>query len=734
MISENDFIKEVKYTLKRDIEDNAEQKDAILDDVTSDEYVVAGPGSGKTTTLVLKILKYYFVDGIDPSCIMITTFTKKAARQLKDKTIGWAEKLANSLGVVLTESFDEMIIGTLDSIAEEYVRNIDSVSVIDNFTSSALMMQTLLKDERNMDKKLKQFIKKISDNQSGISTASMNNTILSLRSAMYNDMVDMEKLKSEADWELLMYEIIDEYNMSLDEKSTLDYPLLETRFYELLNENKISYFKDNLRVLLVDEYQDTNYLQEQIYFKLATYTKKNNGNITVVGDDDQALYRFRGANVSLFTNYIKRIENQINITPKTIYLHANYRSTPEIIDFLNEYITLDKKYITYRSTSKPKLTLPNLKDKSYPIVGLFRNNIEELTYDLANLIYDLKTGKKVDFKGEQGDDFNVQFDDPSIALLINSPKEINAYNKKRLPYFIRNTLSGIDDSIVVFNPRGQNIEATEIVSLICGLILVSIDPTKQFEDTITNLPPRTYDILKHWRKYATEYLNKKGEEVEVVNPEHVHIDELLKDIKEECKTIKDMSAENEIYHNLIIETIKQTSDAITYDGTLSSYQLFWHILIPIALGAIDMDDDLFDVNLYENINIMSIHQAKGLEFDVVIVDVGSDIYNAKKSSAFKRFPYKGGKTYNIEKYIRCFSDLEILSENEAVDVAFNELIRRYFVAYSRSKTLLILCGLTSMRYGNKGNFQDKILIPNVATGWNRNKVWLWEYLDNLYNI
>ena len=83
--------------------------------------------------------------------------------------------------------------------------------------------------------------------------------------------------------------------------------------------------------------------------------------------------------------------------------------------------------------------------------------------------------------------------------------------------------------------------------------------------------------------------------------------------------------------------------------------MFWHILVPIASGAIDIDDDLFDVSLDENINIMSIHQSKGLEFDVVIVDVGSDITDNSRYTAFKRFPRNGGVTHNIEDYLKDYS-------------------------------------------------------------------------------
>ena len=217
--------------------------------------------------------------------------------------------------------------------------------------------------------------------------------------------------------------------------------------------------------------------------------------------------------------------------------------------------------------------------------------------------------------------------------------------------------------------------------------------------------------------------------------EKVNMNELLEDIKEECELLSSDSSENMVYYDIILETIVQTDNAINDDGLLTVNQVFWHILVPIASGAIDIDDDMFDVDLEDNVNIMSIHQSKGLEFDVVVVDVGSDIFNNSSSTAFKRFPRNGGITHNLENYLKDYSTISYdYDKVSGLDKAFNDLIRRYFVAFTRAKSILILVGLNSMRYGYKGDFQDKIYIENVATGWSRDKKWHWDSLDNLLNI
>lgn len=734
MISEEKYIELIENVLGITLEDNLDQKKSILSPVNENQYIVAGPGSGKTTVLVLKILKYIFVDNIKLENILVTTFTKKAARELKERISNWTLMLSEELGIGVDYDFDNLLIGTLDSIAEEIVSKHMDVEIIDNFTSSAIMMQNLLTDERNKDKRLKQFIKKIKNNQGGVSTSDINNQIQTIRERIYYDMINKEELKKDADREAIVFEIIDDYLDQLNSRNVMDYAMLEEKFYELLKNGLVDSFND-ISVLLIDEYQDTNLLQEAIYFKIAEYVNKNNGNITVVGDDDQSLYRFRGATINLFTEYSERIKKELGINPKTIFLHNNYRSTKAIIDFTNDYITLDEKFQESRTTDKPKIIPTKDTNEGLPVIGMFRNNLEELSTDLSELIYALKINKEyvVERHGKKYD-ISLKKTNPSIAVLNNSPKEINAFNKKRLPYYIRESLSYKDENITVFNPRGQSIETTEMVSLLCGLILQSIDPDAIIENNLDNIPPLTKKTLKSWRKYVREYMEESNKEL-LHFDEKVNMNELLEDIKEECELLSSDSSENMVYYDIILETIVQTDNAINDDGLLTVNQVFWHILVPIASGAIDIDDDMFDVDLEDNVNIMSIHQSKGLEFDVVVVDVGSDIFNNSSSTAFKRFPRNGGITHNLENYLKDYSTISYdYDKVSGLDKAFNDLIRRYFVAYTRAKSILILVGLNSMRYGYKGDFQDKIYIENVATGWSRDKKWHWDSLDNLLNI
>jgi DNA helicase-2/ATP-dependent DNA helicase PcrA len=237
-----------------------------------------------------------------------------------------------------------------------------------------------------------------------------------------------------------------------------------------------------------------------------------------------------------------------------------------------------------------------------------------------------------------------------------------------------------------------------------------------------------------WRKHAENYLSENELTITDIKEDKIDLISLLTTITDSISYLANESNENKIYHDIIKDTIIQTNNAINTDGYLTANQIFWHILVPIATGAIEIDDDLFDFSLEDNVNIMSIHQSKGLEFDIIIVDVGSDIYNNQVSSAFKRYPKDGGMSYNIEKYINTMVNSGYVASSTGRDEAFNDLIRRYFVSYTRAKKLLILVGLSSMKDGYKGDFQSNIKIQNVATGWSRDGKWHWEGLENLIQL
>ena len=138
-----------------------------------------------------------------------------------------------------------------------------------------------------------------------------------------------------------------------------------------------------------------------------------------------------------------------------------------------------------------------------------------------------------------------------------------------------------------------------------------------------------------------------------------------------------------------------------------------------------MNEELVDTFPRSQLSILSIHQAKGLEFPLTIVDIGSDYKTNHPAHAFKRFPTGGGLPHALEDLVRPFCDLDT-KPRTARDRAFDDLFRQFFVAFSRPQQVLILVGLR--RAGPSGD------IRNVAAGYDRTGVARWSRATNFVEL
>ena len=134
-------------------------------------------------------------------------------------------------------------------------------------------------------------------------------------------------------------------------------------------------------------------------------------------------------------------------------------------------------------------------------------------------------------------------------------------------------------------------------------------------------------------------------------------------------------------------------------------------LAPIASDTVELDEDMIGSFPRDRLSILSIHQSKGLEFPLVIVDVGSDFKTNHRAHAFKRYPSQGGMSHTLEDMIRPLSGLG-KPTRAAQDRAFDDLERLYYVAFTRAQQVLVLVGLDKVKPSNA-------TIPNVASGWDR---------------
>ncbi|MCX9074318.1 MAG: ATP-dependent helicase, partial [Candidatus Methanoperedens sp.] len=776
MINWNDYEDAVITHLNRDIrrQHNGGQHDAIRSSLSQSLFIVAGPGSGKTTVIVLKILKLIYVDDIDPSNILVTTFTKKAASELRSRILGWGDQLKqafinnNSYSNIRHQlqrlDFNRIITGTLDSISEEVLRDNRAPGtpppvVIEDFVSNALMTRVgLFTNGRYNNPALIDFIANLRGTRWGLNISEISSTLREIKDRIYHDQININQFRNNYNHPgtQIACDAIDDYVQELQARLFFDFANLEQEFLIQLRTGTLSNFLQNIRFVLVDEYQDTNLLQEQIYFELASAAIRNSGSITVVGDDDQSIYRFRGATVDLFREFRNRV-NQLGILPQTIYLSQNYRSTPNIINFCHNFVILDSPFQNARVRGKPRIVPARPQPLTdYPIFGLFRDTAETLAVDLARLIYRIVHGGGFQIQGPQGNQWTIQID-PSgsaadIALLCSSPSELDFQGRPRLPLLLQSELNRLSPPILIFNPRGQSLQTIPEVQRLCGLILECIDPNASVQNSILNLPSDAVDMFDTWRNEANIFANQNSSSTAPISlRQFVNAwqhrtpygrrswvrEVALVDLVYKLVTwIPDMQNDIEgiVYLEAITRTITQASlfsnfgAEIIFDTanpTLEQASVkdsLRNIFAPIATGAIEVDEELLETLPNDRINIMSIHQAKGLEFPLVIVDVGSD-FRDLRSAAFKRFPRDGGKVCNMEDELRQYSQMGRPTRS-ALDRAFDDLIRQYFVGYSRPQDVLLLVGLNSVRNGYRTNSGHRD-IPNLATGWDRNGNWRW---------
>ncbi len=807
MISYEEFEDIIVNTLKRDISSNKDQRKSISANANESLFIVAGPGSGKTTVIVLKILKYIFVDDIPPESILATTFTRKAANELYSRVLSWGDQIKNYLLDNMNEEdpikqleqtihlekqidLNKINIGTTDSIAEDLLRvhrepGTNQPLVIEEFVAKSAMTNVLLKNNRYLDENLKEYLAGFISQEKIEEPSKMAEIILEIKDRIYFDQVDFnqlyDKLKEGGGAKLALDCIVD-YENELKKRNIIDFVMLESKFLKKIKENKLDIFLENIKIILIDEYQDTNLIQEDIYFTMAKSALKNNGGITVVGDDDQSLYRFRGATVDLFTNFMERTKDKLGIDVEEINLRTNYRSTENIINHCNKFVELDNEYQNARVDEKPKIIAPDFDKNKIPVLGMFRNNPEMLSRELTKLINNLinkgevtlkvqrilnqdyynklnnnhslqemdkekreniKKCKKLDkIKLKLDDEFGSASD---IAILSFSPKEMKGGNPT-FTYYLRKNLKKLKQPIEVFNPRGRDLQEIKIVSIFCGLILECIDPEGIFQKSdkqIQNLANRN---MTRWRLAAREYLKLNPEPREPVSlnefviswqnrnpkgydkwPKTASLMELAYKLTTWIDAFQD-DVEGIVYLEAITRSIKQTGFFNNYSGNIvfddyhekaSVLEAIWNIFIPIATGGVGIDEDLLETLPDDRINIMSIHQSKGLEFPLVIVDVGSKFTKNHVRTQNLRFPKLPPKNKTIEDRVRTFSSIGE-SKRDEKNRAFDDLTRLYFVAFSRAENVLLLIGLNSAidGYVSKNKLQQ---IPNVALGWNRDE-------------
>lgn len=280
--------------------------------------ILAGAGSGKTRALTYRIAYLIDVHKVDPWNILALTFTNKAAGEMKDR-------VESILGCEASGMWISTFHSACVRILRKYIDRIgyeSSFTIYDSADSKTLMKQVL--------KMLEIDSKRYNEN-----------SFLSKIGHAKDQLITPDQLESQAGYDYdkrLTAKVYREYQTQLKKSNALDFDDLIFKTVELFRccDEALEYYRRRFRFILVDEYQDTNHAQFEL-IKLLASTVNEDGftehNLCVVGDDDQSIYRFRGADISNILDFEKSYPNA-----RVIRLEQNYRSTPQILNCANEVI------------------------------------------------------------------------------------------------------------------------------------------------------------------------------------------------------------------------------------------------------------------------------------------------------------------------------------------------------------------------------------------------------------
>lgn len=329
----------------RNFEPNDNQKKAILH-TDGPLYLPAGPGSGKTRVLLWRTVNLIVFHDVKPTEIFLSTFTEKAALQLREGLRQYLGAVSNQTGVQY--DIGNMYVGTVHSLCQRIINDRRFYpnhqrpappSLMDElrqyfflYNARRWSQLTAVAFDEDANEQITAYF--------GHASKSRHNAVvncISLFNRFSEERLDPDRALTQTADPILqkLISMYREYLRLLQETNAVpltDFSLLQKHAVALLEQHPQS--AHVFKHIIIDEYQDTNTIQEQLFFRLAAGTK----NLCVVGDDDQALYRFRGATVENFVQFPDRCKKIFGVAPTVHKLNINYRSRHRIVDFFTDFI------------------------------------------------------------------------------------------------------------------------------------------------------------------------------------------------------------------------------------------------------------------------------------------------------------------------------------------------------------------------------------------------------------
>ena len=556
---------------------NSAQKEAVIN-TEGPILVVAGAGSGKTKVLTSRIAHIIKNKKAFPNQILSVTFTNKAAKEMHSRV----SKILKYEAVGLSW------LGTFHSICAKILRkHAKAAGLNSNFTildtdDQIRLIKNICKSENIDTKKLSPRI------------------ILSIIDKWKNNgwLPNNVVLKKKDVFERIILPVYKIYQQKLIDLNCCDFGDLILHCVNILEENKdiCQIYNNNFKYILVDEYQDTNFIQS----KWLNILTKSNKNICCVGDDDQSIYSWRGAEIKNFLEFDKIYENT-----KIIRLEENYRSTQNILSVASELISNNKKRVgkTLKTNSNEgdliKLNcFRNGKDEAIGLSDEIENKLKK-DYSLNNIAILVRAIF-------QTREFEERFLKIGLPYrIIGGTKFYERAEIKDCIAYLRLVYQDKDDLAferIVNNPKRSIGEGTlKLIHDFSKENSLSLVKSSQKLIELNKIKPKAKIGLSSF----LSFLNKWKNDLKLKNIYHVKLLQIILDesgYSLMLKNKKDLENENRL------ENIKELLSAMKEFDNLESF------LEHVSLAtSIDQDWD------GQKINLMTMHASKGLEFDVIFL-------------------------------------------------------------------------------------------------------------------
>ena len=557
--------------------------------------VIAGAGSGKTKVLTHKIAYLLNEKNIKPWNVLAITFTNKAANEMKSR-----------VETLVGEAAKEIWMGTFHSICVKILRNF--IDII-GYEKSFIIFDT--SDQKTL---VKECLKSLEIDDKMFT----DRAVLSEISNAKNEMLEPVQYAMRAGGDYRKEKIARVYAMyqqKLKENNAVDFDDIINLTIKILAENPdvLEYYNDKFKYILVDEYQDTNKSQ----FTLVTMLAAKYGNITVVGDNDQGIYSFRGADISNILNFEKDFPGT-----KIIKLEQNYRCTGNILNAANAVIKNNVvKYEKKLWTENDIGELPNF------FCG--DNEYDEATY----VVEQINRLRREEY---------LKYSDFAVLYRMNAQSRAieDILRREDIPYKIIGGLKfyerkEIKDIIaylrLIYNPS-DNLSLKRIINEPKrGVGKTSIDNISKLSDS-SNIS--MYEIIKNAADFGLNrvFVNTRDfiEQMEylMAKKDELKISELIKETLNKTGYTKALENENSVEAETRIQNLEEFLTVAMEFEEESAENSLGEFLEGITLSSdIDGMEDEED-----SVTLMTLHSAKGLEFPVVfLVGMEEGIFPGYKS-------------------------------------------------------------------------------------------------------